>query len=180
MRYWVSCNECSVISFSLKQTFTMTDSHTLCPAIDCQETTQCLQAQVLKRFSFGNNVQFQSFLRKAGERIPTTSCVQTLGPQTPQPASWQQTYLIFFLGLNCQSQSTSKQNQQLCTHSVQTCHKTCFFTYMIQKEEPTQMTKANRSPQQQIQKLHNTSSWQSHIADSQLNSIVNIVYGVQK
>jgi hypothetical protein len=52
----------------------MTDSHTLCPAIYCQETTQCLQAQVLKWFSFGNNVQFQSFLRKAGERIPT-SCV---------------------------------------------------------------------------------------------------------
>jgi hypothetical protein len=47
---------------------------------------------------------------------------------------------------------------------------------MIQKEEPTQMTK----PQQQIQKLHNTSSCQSHIADSHLNSIVNIVYGVQK
>ncbi len=73
-RYWVSCNGCSVLSFSLKQTFTMTDSHTLCPAIYCQETTQCLQAQVLKWFSFGNNVQFQSFLRKAGERIPT-SCV---------------------------------------------------------------------------------------------------------
>jgi hypothetical protein len=51
---------------------------------------------------------------------------------------------------------------------------------MIQKEEPTQMTKANRSPQQQIQKLHNTRSCQSHIADSNLNSIVNIVYGVHK
>jgi hypothetical protein len=60
-RCWVSCNGCPDLSFSLKQTFTMTDSHTLCPAIDCQETqTQCLQAQVLKWFSFGNNIQLHS------------------------------------------------------------------------------------------------------------------------